>query len=244
MNLPIYCRFFRWCYQLFLVILRQMSFLLLFIIFNLLTAQFNKMIVELCVIFSFLTLYEVIKKLSFVRRRKVVKKRVKSPSLPPIPENDEDLTISENDETSEPTKDLCFVRRSPLAKIPTRATDHSAGYDLYSIDNVIIKPQGKALIPIGLMIALPEGTYGRIAPRSGLAVKHFIDVGAGVIDADYRGVISVLLFNHGKSSYKVKRGERVAQLICEKIQKINLVEVDELDLTMRNENGFGSSGYS
>lgn len=208
-----------------------MSYLILFFIFNLLTVHFNEMIVELCVIFCFFTLYEVIRRITFAQRRKIEKKiRVTLP------------TISEKDEKDENSKDLYFIRRSPLATIPTRGSDRSAGYDLYSTSNVIIEPQGKALIPIGLTIALPKGTYGRIAPRSGLAVNHFIDVGAGVIDPDYRGSISVLLFNHGKSYYRVRVGDRVAQLICEKIQDINLVEVDELDLTMRNENGFGSSG--
>ena len=68
-----------------------------------------------------------------------------------------------------------------------------------------------------IQIAVPEGTYGRVAPRSGLAHKHFIDVGAGVIDRDYRGNVGVILFNFGTSAFKVNKGDRIAQLICEKI---------------------------
>lgn len=101
---------------------------------------------------------------------------------------------------------------------------------------------GNALCKTDLQIALPDGCYGRVAPRSGLAVKHFVDVGAGVVDADYRGNLCVVLFNFGKEDFKVKRGDRIAQLICEKISYPELEEVQRLDETVRGENGFGSSG--
>ena len=80
----------------------------------------------------------------------------------------------------------------------------------------MILPRDKALISTGLQMQIPLGNYGRIAPRSGLAVKHFIDVGAGVIDADYRGEVKVLLFNFGSDSFTVEKGDRIAQLIIEK----------------------------
>ena len=131
----------------------------------------------------------------------------------------------------------------PDAIIPKRATHHSAGYDVYSIEELVIPPGGQAIIPTGLSIAVPEGTYGRIAPRSGLAVKHAIGVGAGVIDRDYRGEVKVVLFNHHPSKYfLVHTGDRIAQLILECIHCPDVVECDALDATERGEGGFGSTG--
>ena len=91
---------------------------------------------------------------------------------------------------------------------------------------------------------IPVTCYGRIAPRSGLAWKKHIDVGAGVIDADYRGNVGVVLFNHGEEDLQVKRGDRIAQLILEKISYADIVEVDDLDATARGDGGFGSTGVS
>jgi len=91
-------------------------------------------------------------------------------------------------------------------------------------------------------VQIPEGCYGRIAPRSGLASKNFIDVGAGVIDCDYRGNVGVLLFNFSEEQFIVNKGDRIAQLICEKIEYPELEQVDELDITERNTAGFGSTG--
>lgn len=89
---------------------------------------------------------------------------------------------------------------------------------------------------------MPAGCYGRVAPRSGLAAKHGIDVGAGVIDEDYRGNIGVVLFNHGKEAFEIKRGDRIAQLICERIVYPVLEEVEKLTETVRGAGGFGSTG--
>ncbi len=102
--------------------------------------------------------------------------------------------------------------------------------------------RGKAIVPTDLKVAVPPGTYGRVAPRSGLAAKNFIDVGAGVVDEDYRGPLGVVLFNHGDTPFEVKEGDRVAQFICEKIVYPGVVEVDTLDDTDRGEGGFGSTG--
>lgn len=87
-----------------------------------------------------------------------------------------------------------------------------------------------------------QNTDGRIAPRSGLAVNHFIDTGAGVIDADYRGPVKVLLFNHGDADFEVKVGHRIAQLIIERIYHPEILEVQELSATVRGAGGFGSTG--
>ncbi|KAK1396227.1 hypothetical protein POM88_006090 [Heracleum sosnowskyi] len=89
----------------------------------------------------------------------------------------------------------------------------SAGYDLSSASEIKVPARGKALVPTDLRIAVPEGTYARIAPRSGLAWKHSIDVGADVIDADYRGPVGVILFNYSDVDFEVKAGDRIAQLI-------------------------------
>lgn len=100
----------------------------------------------------------------------------------------------------------------------------------------------KAIVLTDLAIEVPAGCYGRVAPRSGLAAKHGIDVGAGVIDEDYRGNIGVILFNHGKEAFVVKRGDRIAQLICERIVYPVLEEVEKLTATERGAGGFGSTG--
>ncbi|CAI0436269.1 unnamed protein product [Linum tenue] len=131
---------------------------------------------------------------------------------------------------------------SPKAVLPTRASPLSAGYDLSSAAEAKVPARGKALVPTDLSIAVPEGTYARIAPRSGLAWKHSIDVGAGVIDADYRGAVAVILFNHSDVDFEVKQGDRIAQLIIEKIVTPEVVEVEDLEATVRGEGGFGSTG--
>lgn len=87
---------------------------------------------------------------------------------------------------------------------------NNAGYDLSSIDNEIINPGQRKLISTGIKIELPQGCYGRIAPRSGLSLKHSLDIGAGVIDKSYQGVVKVLLINNGKNDYHVKIGDRIA----------------------------------
>ena len=91
---------------------------------------------------------------------------------------------------------------------------------------------------------MPPLTYGRVAPRSGLAYKKGIDVGAGVIDEDYRGEVGVILFNFGEEDFEVAPGDRIAQLILEKISMVGLKEVDDLDQTDRGAGGFGSTGVS
>jgi dUTP pyrophosphatase len=138
---------------------------------------------------------------------------------------------------------LYYKRLDVTAFHPRRATPRSAGLDLFSPVSCYIPRKGKVLIDIKLQIILPENTYGRIAPRSGLSSKHFIDVGAGVIDEDYQGSIKVLLFNFSSHTYRVKRGMAIAQLICEKVCIPDPVEhVGEIrSTTFRGDGGFGSS---
>lgn len=104
--------------------------------------------------------------------------------------------------------------------------------------------RGKALCKTDIAIAIPEFTYARVAPRSGLAWKNSIDVGAGVIDYDYRGNVGVILFNHSDIDFEVKRGDRIAQLILERISMADVQEVEELNETVRGTGGFGSTGVS
>ncbi|XP_054693485.1 deoxyuridine 5'-triphosphate nucleotidohydrolase, mitochondrial isoform X1 [Grus americana] len=142
----------------------------------------------------------------------------------------------------EPTARLRFTKLSENASAPSRGSARAAGYDLYSAYDCVIPPMEKAVVKTDIQIALPSGCYGRVAPRSGLAAKHFIDVGAGVIDEDYRGNVGVVLFNFGKENFEVKKGDRIAQLICERIYYPELEEVQALDDTERGEGGFGSTG--
>ncbi|KAM7155606.1 deoxyuridine 5'-triphosphate nucleotidohydrolase, mitochondrial isoform 1-T1 [Molossus nigricans] len=137
---------------------------------------------------------------------------------------------------------LRFVRLSEHATAPTKGSARAAGYDLYSAYDYTVPPMEKTLVKTDIQIALPSGCYGRVAPRSGLAAKHFIDVGAGVIDEDYRGNVGVVLFNFGKEKFEVKKGDRIAQLICERIFYPEIEEVQALDNTDRGSGGFGSTG--
>lgn len=130
------------------------------------------------------------------------------------------------------------------AYLPTRGSEHAAGLDLYSIEEVLIPPGERALVKTGISVAVEHGTYFRIAPRSGLAYKHGIDVLAGVVDSDYRGEIAVILNNLGNKDFHVMKGDRIAQGIIEVIQLSEVVEVDDLDSTDRGANGFGSTGVS
>nr|POF19953.1 deoxyuridine 5'-triphosphate nucleotidohydrolase [Quercus suber] len=106
---------------------------------------------------------------------------------------------------------------SETARAPTRGSAFAAGYDLYAAKETTIPARGKVIVATDISIAVPAGTYGRVAPRSGLASKHSIDVGAGVIDADYRGPLGVLLFNFSETDFQVAVGERIAQLIVERV---------------------------
>lgn len=137
---------------------------------------------------------------------------------------------------------LLVKKLSDFATLPTKGSKLSAGYDLYAAYDYVVKAMDKEMVKTDLQIALPSGCYGRVAPRSGLAWKHSIDVGAGVIDEDYRGPVNVILFNLGRNDFEIKRGDRIAQLICEKIQQTDIQEVEDLDKTERGANGFGSTG--
>lgn len=129
------------------------------------------------------------------------------------------------------------------ATLPTRGSDGSVGYDLYSVvDTIVPRQAGNALIGTGLAVRIPDGCYGRVAPRSGLAVKHCIQVGAGVIDPDYTGEIKVVLFNHGLKDFEIKKGDRIAQLVLERCETPMIKEISIVEDTERGSDGFGSTG--
>lgn len=121
-------------------------------------------------------------------------------------------------------------------------TPGSAGYDLYSAQDVLIPPFDRAVCLTDLAIEVPRGCYGRIAPRSGLALHHNLDVGAGVIDPDYRGNVGIILINMQYQYIRISRGARIAQLVCERYELPDIQEVATLDPTVRGSKGFGSSG--
>ena len=137
---------------------------------------------------------------------------------------------------------LEVLKLAPNAVVPTRGSAFAAGLDLYAIEGKVVPRGSRALIRTGLAIAVPNGHYARIAPRSGLALNSGIDVGAGVVDSDYRGEVCVLLFNFGENDFLVAEGMRVAQMIVEKILVPSVVEVAQLSETFRGKDGFGSTG--
>lgn len=135
-----------------------------------------------------------------------------------------------------------FKRLNPNATLPTRGTPQSAGLDLYCIDDLRIEAGTRVSAKTGLSVAIPEGFYGRIAPRSGLAMKHGIDVLAGVIDCDYRGEIICLLYNTSASVVGLPAGSKVCQLIIEQVITPSASWADDLEETVRGAAGFGSTG--
>jgi dUTP pyrophosphatase len=165
-------------------------------------------------------------------------------------------------------------RLTTTATLPKRGSAQAAGYDLcadlpdiktviipacyYSRDKVYENPfdlskealivervsTGSYLVSTGLAVKIPEGYYGRVASRSGLAVKSCLEVGAGVIDSDYRGEVKVLVRNLGGKPFQLNHGDRIAQLIIEKITTPDIEEVDDLDVTERGAAGFGSTGVN
>lgn len=139
---------------------------------------------------------------------------------------------------------LCIKLEHATATLPTRGSALAAGYDLSASEAAVIPKGGRAVVSTGLSISVPLGCYGRVAPRSGLAVKKGIDVGAGVIDSDYRGIVGVVLFNFGEENVTISPGDRIAQLIIERIATPRVVEVVSLDETDRGAAGFGSTGVA
>lgn len=153
-------------------------------------------------------------------------------------------TVQPMSEEVKTEQSMQVLRRNPTASLPARGSEHAAGFDLAAAEATLVPAGGKAIVKTGLSIAIPINTYARIAPRSGLAAKRMIHVGAGVVDYDYRGEVGVVVFNHGSEDFPVAVGDRIAQLILEKISMAGCTEVESLDSTARGAGGFGSTGVS
>lgn len=146
------------------------------------------------------------------------------------------------------TIDIKVKRKSGCEdlSLPRYATDGSSGMDLYAdVEGEVVLETGSIqLISTGLYIAVPRGYEAEIRPRSGLALKHGISLvnSPGTIDSDYRGLLSIILINHGKDPFVVKRGERIAQMVIKEVTRARWEEVGELEETVRSSGGFGHSG--
>ena len=138
-------------------------------------------------------------------------------------------------------KILKIQKLSPNAKLPTKVTKKSIGYDIYATNNLQVPPNDNQLIDTGLTMTLPQGSYIRITPRSGLASKKKIQIDAGVIDPDYTGEIKVLLSNRSSKPFQVNQGDKIAQIILKKADSVPIKEVNYLLTTNRGSKGFGSS---
>ena len=128
--------------------------------------------------------------------------------------------------------------------MPARAREHDAGLDLYAAEAVTLEPGARALIGTGIALAIPEGYAGLVLPRSGLALRHGVTLlnTPGLIDAGYRGEVKVLLVNHGRVAAAIARGDRIAQLVIQRVEPAELVEVEDLPSSDRGAGGFGSTG--
>ena len=144
--------------------------------------------------------------------------------------------------------DQVLLRRLPNnvdLPLPSRATDHAAGYDVRSAEeDFVLEPQEIRLVSTGLVMELPGGMECQVRPRSGLALRHGITLAnsPGTIDPDYRGELRIILKNGGAKSVVIPRGDRIAQLVFQRFLTPDVVEVSELSATERGEDGFGSTG--
>jgi dUTP diphosphatase len=139
---------------------------------------------------------------------------------------------------------LKVIRLNDRAILPNYAHIGDAGLDLYSSENLLIKPNQSSLVRTGIAIELPINTEAQIRPRSGLSLKHQITVlnTPGTIDYGYRGEIGVILINHGKEAFNIKCGERIAQIVVKPVYEVYIEEVDHLSESERDIRGFGSTG--
>jgi dUTP pyrophosphatase len=131
--------------------------------------------------------------------------------------------------------------------LPKYSHETDAGMDLYSAIDCVIKPYERKLIPTGIKIAIPEGYAGFVQPRSGLAIKYGLSIvnTPGLIDSGYRGEIRVIIINLDKNkAFKINKGDRICQIVIQKVEKAELAEVEDLDKTDRDSGGFGSTDRS
>ena len=125
---------------------------------------------------------------------------------------------------------------------PEYASTGSAGADLRAARPVQLGPGERAAVPTDIRLAIPPGHVGLVWPRSGLATRHGIDTMAGVIDSDYRGEVCVVLVNHGRDPVRIERGDRIAQILVQRVERAEFLQAEALTETARGEGGFGSTG--
>jgi len=167
-----------------------------------------------------------------------------SPTVYAIPEDErreENLKFEFGATQSKKVQRIQVRLLDPQARILTRGSAKAAGHDLYAKEESTIPARGQDVVPTGISITPPKGTYGRIAPRSGMAVKHQIAFNAGVIDTDYTGEMKVVLANMSDQDYQIQKGDRIAQLIAEEIVESDCYQVPKLGKTNRGPQGFGST---
>jgi dUTP pyrophosphatase len=127
-------------------------------------------------------------------------------------------------------------------ELPAYGSDEAAGADLRASEDVTLAPGARAAVATGVHLEIPAGHVGLVWPRSGLAVRHGLDTLAGVIDSDYRGEVRVVLVNHGRDPVTLSRGDRIAQLLVQRVERATFTRVDGLVESRRGEGGFGSTG--
>ena len=157
------------------------------------------------------------------------------------------LTNHANESATAVIGRIPIKRLAPDLPLPERAHRGDAGVDLHSAEDLVIAPGERTLVKTGIALALPLGTVGLIHPRSGLAAKHGLTIvnAPGTVDADYRGELMVCLLNTDKDTpFEITRGMRIAQLVVQRVELPDFVEVDELDDTVRGAGGYGSTGVN
>ena len=137
---------------------------------------------------------------------------------------------------------MTAVKVAGPGTLPRYGSEGAAGADLHASEALTIPPGERAAVPTAIHVELPPGHVGLVWPRSGLAVRHGIDTLAGVIDSDYRGELRVVLVNHGQEPVRIEPGDRIAQLVMQKVERVVFTSAHELAGTMRGEGGFGSTG--
>ncbi len=141
--------------------------------------------------------------------------------------------------------DVLITRLDPGLPLPAYGRPGDAGLDLYSRGDLVLAPGERALVPTGVAIALPVGYVGFVNPRSGVALRHGVSVvnGPGTVDAGYRGELAVILINHDQAApFHIARGDRIAQLVVQRVSQVTLIEVSALPGSQRGSDGFGSTG--
>jgi dUTP diphosphatase len=135
-------------------------------------------------------------------------------------------------------------RVDPTLPLPAYAQEDDAGLDLYAAETVTLAPGARALVPTGIAVAIPPGFAGLVLPRSGLALRHGVTLlnAPGLIDAGYRGEVKALVINHGQAAVTLQRGDRIAQLVVQRVERVRLAPVATLAPSGRGGGGFGSTG--